>query len=82
MRGLPDMPLPEILECIHSNLEAAYLVNKDAKFCGIAVNSSLISEHERFALFDELKEASGLIVFDPMIEGIKEFVDDLLGKTC
>ena len=82
MRGLPDMPLPEILECIQSNLEAAYLVNKDAKFCGIAVNSSLISELERFALFDKLKEASGLIVFDPMIIGIEEFVDDLLGKAC
>ena len=82
MRGIPDMPLPEILECIQSNLEAAYLVNKDAKFCGIAVNSSLISELERFALFDKLKEASGLIVFDPMIIGIEEFVDDLLGKAC
>ena len=76
------MPLPEILECIQSNLEATYLVNKDAKFSGIAVNSSLISEYERFALFDKLKEASGLIVFDPMIIGIEEFVDDLLGKTC
>lgn len=81
MRGLPDVSLPGIMECIDSNLDAAYLVNSRVKFRGIAINSSEVEEDQRQYLFEELQKETGLIVFDPLKTGIEKFVSNLLEKN-
>ena len=81
MRGLPDVSLPGILECIDSNLNAAQLVNSRVKFRGIAINSSEVEEDQRQYLFEELQKETGLIVFDPLKTGIEKFVSNLLEKN-
>jgi len=81
MRGLPDVSLPGIMECIDSNLNAAHLVNSRVKFRGIAINSSKVEEDQRQYLFEELQKETGLIVFDPLKTGIEKFVSNLLEKN-
>ena len=81
MRGLPDVSLPGIMECIDSNLNAAHLVNSRVKFRGIAINSSEVEEEQRQYLFEELQKETGLIVFDPLKTGIEKFVSNLLEKN-
>ena len=81
MRGLPDVSLPGIMECIDSNLNAAHLVNSRVKFRGIAINSSEVEEDQRQYLFEELQKETGLIVFDPLKTGIEKFVSNLLEKN-
>ena len=81
MRGLPDVSLPGIMECIDSNLNAARIVNSRVKFRGIAINSSKVEEERRQYLFEELQKETGLIVFDPLKTGIEKFVSNLLEKN-
>ena len=81
MRGLPDVSLPGIMECIDSNLNAAHLVNSRVKFRGIAINSSEVEEDQRQYLFEELQKETGLIVFDPLKTSIEKFVSNLLEKN-
>ena len=81
MRGLPDVSLPGILECIDSNLNAAQLVNSRVKFRGIAINSSEVEEDQKQYLFEEMQKETGLIVFDPLKTGIEKFVSNLLEKN-
>ena len=81
MRGLPDVSLPGIMECIDSNLNAAHLVNSRVKFRGIAINSSELEEDQRPYLFEELQKETGLFVFDPLKTGIEKFVSNLLEKN-
>ncbi|HYD38098.1 MAG TPA: DUF1611 domain-containing protein, partial [Allosphingosinicella sp.] len=44
VRGLPHFKLPGIKECMEANLAAARLTNPAAKFVGIALNTSQMSE--------------------------------------
>lgn len=81
MRGLPDFPLPGIMECIDSNLNAARIVNSRVKFRGIAINSSEVKEDQRQYLFEELQKETGLFVFDPLKTGIEKFASNLLEKN-
>ena len=77
MRGLPHQPLPEVEECMELNLKAARLTNPEARFLGLSVNSSGLTEAERDRLFGELRERTGLPVVDPFVSGVAALVDRL-----
>jgi len=80
MRGLSHVPLPSIAECIRVNLDAVKLVNPEAKFIGIAVNSSLLGKEGRLSLFKQLSTESGLLVFDPLKDGVTDLVNQMLER--
>ena len=77
MRGLPEFSLPSLQECMDANLSAARLTNKDAKFVGIAVNTSKLSEKEATAYLAKLEEEYGLPTVDPVRTGVAAIVDNL-----
>ncbi len=77
MRGLPHQPLPDLEECMELNLRTARLTNREARFLGVSVNSSGLSEGERDRLFAELGERTGLPVVDPFVTGVGALVDRL-----
>ena len=60
MRGLPDYKLPEIGLCMARNLDAARLTNPDAKFVGIAVNTSSMGAAEAADYLKTLSAQHGL----------------------
>ncbi len=77
MRGLPHQPLPDIEECMDLNLRAARLTNPDVRFVGLSVNSSALAAAEREAMFEELRQITGLPVVDPFATGVGPLVDAL-----
>jgi len=77
MRGLPDFGLPTIRECIEANLQAAYLTNSNARFVGIAVNTSALRDAEATAWLAKTEQEYGLPSVDPFRTGVGPIVDAL-----
>ncbi|WP_421783481.1 N-acetyltransferase DgcN [Kiloniella litopenaei] len=77
MRGLPDFGLPSIKECMEANLAAAKLTNKNAKFVGIAINTSKLIDDEAKAYLAKTEEEFGLPTVDPVRTGVAAIVDNL-----
>ncbi|MDG1713766.1 MAG: DUF1611 domain-containing protein, partial [Woeseiaceae bacterium] len=78
MRGLPNMPLPSINECIEANLRAAELVNAEVRVSGIAINSVALDEKETSQIIDELSQEFDLLTFDPMKHGIDNLLESII----
>ncbi len=77
MRGLPDYPLPTLQACIDANLAAARLTNPEARFVGIAVNTSQMAESSVEAYLRRLENDYELPTMDPFTEGVAPIVDRL-----
>ncbi len=77
MRGVPDFPLPDIDECIDFNLRAARRTNPEARFVGVAVNTSALDAQAAKARLAEIEAATSLPAVDPFRDGIGRIVDAL-----
>ena len=77
MRGLPSYALPPLDTCMALNLKAAKLTNPNARFIGIAVNTSSLPEGERAGYLEKISTQHGLPAVDPMITGVSALVDNL-----
>ncbi|MDV7338243.1 N-acetyltransferase DgcN [Terasakiella sp. A23] len=77
MRGLPDYPVPSIDDVMSLGLQMAQLTNKDAKFVGICVNTSQLSEAEAEAYLKETEAKYNLPCVDPVRNGVGRIVDAL-----
>lgn len=77
IKGLPHMPMPDMADCIELNLKHARLTNRHARLGGIALNCRTIGEEEGRRQMEELEAKFGVPCFDPMITGVKSFVDTL-----
>ncbi|WP_299877794.1 N-acetyltransferase DgcN [uncultured Cocleimonas sp.] len=78
MRGLPTFSLPELDECMDACLRAAKLTNKDAKFVGISVNTSKLSEEEATEYLAKIEKEHGLVAVDPVRQGVSRIVEQLV----
>lgn len=77
MRGLPHAPLPALSDCIESNLYHAKLTNPQARFVGIAVNTSHLSENDAAEFLRTTAESHGLPCCDPIAGGVADIVAQL-----
>jgi len=77
MRGMPDYPLPGLQEAMDMNLEAAKLTSPEAKFIGIAVNTSMLSDEDSRAILSAYEAETGLPSVDPVRTGVASIVDNL-----
>ncbi len=77
MRGLPDFPVPGLEECMDASLRTASLTNPNAKFVGVAVNTSQLSEKKAKAYLQETEKRLGLVAVDPVRQGVSRIVDVL-----
>ena len=75
MRGLPDYPMPEILPTMDLILRHARHVNPDAKFVGVALNTSNVSADAAVAFKEKTAKETGLPVVNPLIDGVAPIVD-------
>ncbi|PQA86582.1 DUF1611 domain-containing protein [Marinicaulis flavus] len=64
-------------ENIELCLALARRVNKNARFVGVSLNTSSLSESERAKLYDQYAEETGLPVADPIRDGVGPFIDRL-----
>jgi uncharacterized NAD-dependent epimerase/dehydratase family protein len=77
VRGLPHFKLPGIKECMEANLAAARLTNPAAKFVGIALNTSQMSEADARAEIAKTEATHGLPTVDPVRQGVAKIADRL-----
>ncbi len=77
MRGLPDYPLPTLRACMDANLAAAHLTNPEARFIGVAVNTSQMDKSSIEAYLRRVESELELPTVDPFTEGVAPLVDRL-----
>jgi uncharacterized NAD-dependent epimerase/dehydratase family protein len=77
MRGLPDMPLPSLRECIDLNVVTARLTNPAVQCIGLSINTAALSPDEAVAYLARTEDATGLPCVDPFRAGVGALVDRL-----
>ena len=77
MRGVPDYQLPELKVCMDLNLMMAQRTNPEAKFVGIAINTSKLSDVDAAMLLADVEAELGLPTVDPVRNGVARIVDNL-----
>ena len=77
MRGLPEYPLPGLEEAMDMHLRAALVTNKDARFVGISVNTSALTEAAGREVLARYEAQTGLPCVDPLRTGVGVIVDRL-----
>lgn len=78
MRGIPGRQLPSLEQTMALNLQTAKLTNPTAKFEGIAVNTSMLSEDEANRRCQNYENQFGLPCVDPLRHGVERIVERLL----
>ena len=77
MRGLQHYALPTIEECMDANLKSAQLTNTNARFVGLSINTSKLSESEADIYLKQLSREFDLPAVDPFRSGVGAIVDNL-----
>lgn len=77
MRGLPDYPMPGLPEAMDMHLEAARITNKAARFVGVSVNTSVLTEAESRDVLAQYEAQTGLPCVDPLRTGVAPIIDRL-----
>lgn len=67
IEGYPSYPIVPLQEAIETHLLLARRVNAQARFVGVALNTSKLSEDERQAAFTKAEAETGLPAFDPLL---------------
>lgn len=76
--GFPGFPIPSLEQAMASYVAAARVTNPAAKFVGVSLNTSALSEAEAAAALAEAARRTGLPCGDPMRGGLSAIVDALL----
>jgi uncharacterized NAD-dependent epimerase/dehydratase family protein len=67
--GYPDFALPDLAECIETNLILARRTNPAVRCAGISINCSTLSAGERADHLKAISDRFGLPCFDPVATG-------------
>ena len=81
LSGYPDYYLPDVAVAMDLYLQAARLTNPAARFVGISLNTSQMTDHEASQLLERMAREHGLPCFDPMRSGLEAFVDQLVREV-
>ncbi len=77
MRGLPGRLLPDLDECMELNLICARRTNPEARFLGLAFNTSGMASDDARRLLDQTAARFALPCVDPVRFGVSPLVDAL-----
>lgn len=77
MRGMPDYPLVSLGKAMDMNVRAARLTNPEARFVGVSVNTSMLSEDDSRAVLERYASETGLPCVDPVRTGVGPIVENL-----
>jgi len=78
MRAIPGRPLPALAETLALNLQAAKVTNPDARFVGIAVNTSALTDEEALQRCQRYEAEFNIPCVDPLRHGVARIVDGLV----
>lgn len=77
LRGVPEYPIPDLLECLELNLRLARMTSGNVRAIGVSVNTSALDADAGDRLCREIEARSGLPALDPARHGCARFVDAL-----
>jgi uncharacterized NAD-dependent epimerase/dehydratase family protein len=77
MRNLNHAPIPDIAECIATNVGLAKLTNPDCRMVAISVNTSALDRQSARSYLRDLEAEHGLPCVDPMADGAGRIVDQI-----
>ena len=77
INGLPHVPLMPLDKAMPPYLSAAHLTNPRARFVGVALNTSELSDQEAQRVLRSTAEELGLPCVDPIRTGVEPIVDAL-----
>ena len=77
LASFPHFPVVSLEQAMPAYLSAARLTNPRAKFVGVALNTSSLSEREAKGILDRIAEQLGLPCVDPIRTGVDLLVDAL-----
>ncbi|SIO20244.1 Uncharacterized conserved protein, NAD-dependent epimerase/dehydratase family [Parasphingorhabdus marina DSM 22363] len=77
IKDKPGYPVPDLQDCIDTNLKMARLTNPRVRLGAISLNCRLVGPEKADTLCAELEERFAAPCFDPMIHGAAKFVDEL-----
>lgn len=79
VRGLPDRPLPSMVETIQAHLSVARVTNLNARAVAVSLNTKTLSESDAWAAVRAAAAQTGLPATDPIRFGAEPLVDALIG---
>ena len=74
LNGFPHMPVIPPEQALAPYLAAARLTNPKARFVGVALNTSRLSEAEAFVIIENTGQSMGLPCVDPIRTGVESIV--------
>lgn len=77
MRGIKGRALPSLEQTMALNLQTAQLTNPNAKFIGVSVNTSMLSDSESLRICYEYEKQLKLPCVDPVRHGVNKIVEQL-----
>ncbi len=78
IRGLPGYQVPDLVDCLARNLEAARLTTPQVRAVGICLNTSALSREEAARECAVTADRLGLPCTDPIAFGVEPILDELL----
>ena len=78
VRGIPGRPLPELADCLRSNLEVARLTSPEVRAVGVCLNTSGLDPLAARQLCESTEDLLGLPCTDPIAFGVEPIIDELL----
>ncbi len=78
----PQIEIPPLTEVIELYLAQGRLTNPQIRCRAISLNTRGMSAGERNAAIEQAREATGLIVFDPIAGDVDELLEQLLTATA
>jgi uncharacterized NAD-dependent epimerase/dehydratase family protein len=79
MRGLPDAPLPGLMECIALNESCGRLTNPKCRVVGLSLNTSALADAEADRVLRAAEDETGLPAVDAYRHGAARLVAALPG---
>ncbi|WP_300542488.1 DUF1611 domain-containing protein [Maricaulis sp.] len=79
--GASHFPVIPVRDAMEQCVTFARRVNPAARFVGLSINTSMLSDTERQALLDRYERETGLPAVDPIKDGAGLIVDKILSRT-
>lgn len=77
IKGMNDYPIPGLKDCIETNLKMARLTNPETRLGAISLNCRMTGPEFAHEYCRKLSDEFSVPCFDPLIQGVGEFVDGL-----
>lgn len=77
MRHLPGRAMPDMEECVETNLRAARITNSEVQLAGFSINTSGVDEQKALRYCEDLQARFGVPATDPVRFGTAPIINHL-----